>query len=83
VVVVEGNYLLLPDGAWPLARQSLDFVWFLRVDLGVACRRLASRHSAAWGWTWWHSYRRVCGTDHRNMLLVQHSCAGADGVIEL
>jgi pantothenate kinase len=44
LVVTEGNYLLLDDEPWPLARAQLDEVWFCRVDHDVRRRRLVDRH---------------------------------------
>ncbi|GGC80265.1 nucleoside/nucleotide kinase family protein [Tersicoccus solisilvae] len=46
VVVVEGNYLLADDGAWPLARAHLDEVWHLRLPDDVRRHRLIDRHVA-------------------------------------
>jgi pantothenate kinase len=44
LVITEGNYLLLPDGAWPLARAYLDEVWYLDVDEQARRERLVARH---------------------------------------
>ena len=39
LVVVEGNYLLLPDDPWPRVRARLDVVWHLVVDPGLRDER--------------------------------------------
>ena len=44
LVVTEGNYLLLPDGRWPLVRAELDEVWFCDPDPDVRTARLVARH---------------------------------------
>ncbi|KQX70083.1 hypothetical protein ASD06_01910 [Angustibacter sp. Root456] len=44
LVITEGNYLLLDDGAWPKARAYLDEVWYLDVDERVRRERLVARH---------------------------------------
>jgi pantothenate kinase len=44
LVVTEGNYLLLDEEPWPLARAELDEAWFCQVDDEVRRRRLVDRH---------------------------------------
>lgn len=44
LVVTEGNYLLLPDGRWPLVRAELDEVWFCAQDEAARVARLVARH---------------------------------------
>lgn len=44
LVVVEGNYLLVQDGAWGRVRPLLDEVWFLQPDESVRMSRLIARH---------------------------------------
>jgi pantothenate kinase len=44
LVITEGNYLLLPDGAWPRARAHMDEVWYLDVDDATRRERLVARH---------------------------------------
>ena len=44
LVVTEGNYLLLEDGAWPRVRRQLDEVWFCELDEEERLRRLIARH---------------------------------------
>src|SRR5690606_9248170 len=40
IVVVEGNYLLLDDGAWAEVRAALDEAWFLRIPQATRVERL-------------------------------------------
>jgi pantothenate kinase len=44
LVVTEGNYLLLEDGAWGEVADLLDEVWFLNVDPALRLERLTQRH---------------------------------------
>lgn len=45
IVVTEGNYLLLDDGAvWASIRTLLDEAWYMNVDTSVIYRRLIERH---------------------------------------
>jgi pantothenate kinase len=44
LVVTEGNYLLLDEGAWPRARSHLAEVWYCDVDDELRRRRLVDRH---------------------------------------
>ncbi len=63
IVVTEGNYLLLADGAWPQVAATLDTCWYLDTPLEQARRWIIERHvrggrseAAAEDW-----YRRVDG----------------------
>ena len=82
IVVTEGNYLLLGDGAWAEVREILDEVWFLDVDPGLRVQRLLDRHvrhgkapDAARAW--------VLGSDERNAALVATSRSAADVVVSV
>ena len=46
VVIVEGNYLLLEDGAWGEVRGLLDEAWHVAVDPAVRVPQLIERHVA-------------------------------------
>lgn len=79
IVVVEGNYLLLPE--WESVRVLLDEVWFLRApaeEQRVA--QLIQRHQA-FGKTSEHARRHVLGTDERNAELVAGHADRADLVL--
>ncbi|MEV6195402.1 nucleoside/nucleotide kinase family protein [Streptomyces sp. NPDC051920] len=80
LIVTEGNYLLLREAAWALARAQLDEVWFCELDETDRIRRLVARHeefgkdhdtAVAW----------VLGTDQRNAELVAASRDRADLVV--
>ncbi|MGW1910051.1 nucleoside/nucleotide kinase family protein [Streptomyces sp. NPDC002076] len=80
LVVTEGNYLLLTEGAWARVRPCLDEVWFCETDEDQRIRRLIARHeefgkdhetAAAW----------VLGTDQRNAELVATTRGRADVVV--
>jgi pantothenate kinase len=44
LIITEGNYLLLDDGAWSSVRTFLDEVWFVDVDPAQRHRQLLERH---------------------------------------
>ncbi|KAG6438265.1 hypothetical protein SASPL_103202 [Salvia splendens] len=44
VVIVEGNYLLLDEGAWRDVASLLDEKWFIDVDIHKAMQRVLKRH---------------------------------------
>ena len=46
LVITEGNYLLLEQGAWGEVRPLLDAVWFLAPPEHVRLSRLIGRHQA-------------------------------------
>lgn len=46
LVVTEGNYLLVDDGAWSGVRPLLDEVWYLQLDDDRRRARLVARHVA-------------------------------------
>lgn len=49
LVLVEGNYLLLPDGPWGEVAEVLDEVWYLDVADDVRQHRLLARHRQGHG----------------------------------
>jgi pantothenate kinase len=44
LVITEGNYLLLQDGAWAGAAPLLDQTWYVDVDDALRQQRLLQRH---------------------------------------
>lgn len=44
LIITEGNYLLLDNGAWSSVRTFLDEVWFVDVDPAQRHRQLLERH---------------------------------------
>jgi pantothenate kinase len=82
VVVVEGNYLLLPQTDLIAARAALEACWYLDVDGGLRLRRLADRHVATGktppeAWTW------ATGSDETNAALIRGTRQYADVIIRL
>ena len=80
VVVVEGNYLLLPDPPWSAVRDLLDLVLYLEVDDEVRYSSLLDRHlargldgSAAHDW--------VVRSDEANARLIAGTRERADVVL--
>ncbi|WP_405877272.1 nucleoside/nucleotide kinase family protein [Streptomyces sp. NBC_01136] len=80
LIITEGNYLLLREGAWARVRSQLDEVWFCELDEAERVRRLVARHeefgkdhdtAVAW----------VLGTDQRNAELVAATRDRADLVV--
>lgn len=44
LLLVEGNYLLLNEGAWIPVAELLDEVWYVDVDDALRLQRLVARH---------------------------------------
>lgn len=44
IVVVEGNYLLVPEHPWLRGREAMDEAWFCSTDERERERRLVERH---------------------------------------
>jgi pantothenate kinase len=81
IIIVEGNYLLLQDDHWKKARQALDKVYYLQVELEVAKLRLASRHAQVWNWPFDKAMERVIQSDYLNMLTIKETAQYADDYI--
>ena len=80
LIITEGNYLLLEDGAWGDVRGVLDEAWFLDLDTSVRHQRLLERHmrfgrsqEAALAW--------IAGTDEPNAQRIERTRPRADWVI--
>ncbi|GJD07728.1 Putative uridine kinase [Galdieria sulphuraria] len=43
IVLVEGNYLLLPDKPWNALSHMLDEIWYLDCDISLAMSRVFER----------------------------------------
>lgn len=80
LVVVEGNYLLLDEGAWAGVRPLLDEVWFLDVADEVLRERLVSRHVDG-GRGAGEAAAFVAGSDEVNVATVRAARARADVVV--
>lgn len=82
LVITEGNYLLLPTGNWPAARELIDEIWYVDIDPAVRVERLIARHmrfgrdaAAAGAW--------VARSDERNAELIVATRNRADVVAHL
>lgn len=69
LVITEGNYLLLEQGAWADVAALLDDSWYVAIDAGLRNERLVARHEqfgrspdAAVAW--------VASTDEPNARLI-------------
>lgn len=70
LIITEGNYLLLEDGAWAEIAGLLDEIWYVDVDPTLRVQRLIDRHvhfgrsrSAAEQW--------VHSSDEKNARLIE------------
>ena len=82
LVVTEGNYLLLDDGAWARARVCLDEVWFLAPADDVRQHRLVLRHRA-FGKSPDEARAWALGTDQRNAELIESTAGRADLIVRV
>lgn len=82
LVVVEGNYLLVPDQPWAEVRALLHEVWFLDLDESERLCRLTDRH-VAYGREPAEAAARARGTDQRNAELITTTICRADLVVRI
>lgn len=82
LVVTEGNYLLLDEGAWADVRSLLDEVWYVETAEQTRLEQLLRRH-ITFGKTPEAAHAWVHGSDQRNADLVAHTRHRADLVVEL
>lgn len=82
VVVTEGNYLLLEDGAWPRVREQLDTVWHVVTDEALRLERLVARH-VAFGKSPAEARAWVERVDQPNAVLIEAAASRADTVLDL
>ncbi|WNB86947.1 nucleoside/nucleotide kinase family protein [Cellulomonas sp. ATA003] len=80
LVVTEGNYLLVDDGAWAAVRPLLDECWYVEPDDDVRVDRLVARHER-FGRTPQAARERSLGSDQRNAEVVAATRARADVVV--
>jgi pantothenate kinase len=80
LVVVEGNYLLLPDEPWAPVRDLLDEVWYLEPPDWARVDALIARH-VAFGKSPEDAYAWVMRSDERNTALIAAHRDRADLVI--
>ena len=82
LVVVEGNYLLVPDGEWAGVRPLLDECWYVQPDDDVRRERLVRRHEE-FGKTAGRARAFALGSDERNAAVVAASRYRADLLIRV
>ncbi|MGI5214189.1 nucleoside/nucleotide kinase family protein [Plantactinospora sp. CA-290183] len=82
LVVVEGNYLLVPDHPWGVVRDLLDEIWFLDLAEPERLRRLTDRH-VAYGRPPAEAAARARGSDQANAEVIAGTAGRADLVIRL
>jgi pantothenate kinase len=80
LVITEGNYLLLGQGAWADARARLDAVWYIDIDPALRRERLVARHMR-FGRSAEEAQQWVAQTDEPNARLVEACRARADLVL--
>jgi pantothenate kinase len=80
LIITEGNYLLLEDGAWHAVRGLLDEAWFLDVNATVRRQRLLERHQR-FGRSLEDSLNWIAVTDEPNALRIERTRHRADWVI--
>jgi pantothenate kinase len=82
LVITEGNYLLVDEGAWRAIRPLLDETWYVTTPEETRLRWLVQRHidygktpDAARAW--------ALGTDERNAQVVHATKARADAIVNV
>jgi pantothenate kinase len=82
LVLVEGNYLLVPAAPWGEVRSLLDEVWYCEPDEGVRLANLIARHRS-YGKSRYEARRWALGPDQQNAELVFTTRSRADIVVVL
>lgn len=83
ILVIEGNYLLLDDGAWTGVRPLLDYAAFLDVDREVVRARLIKRHAEHGLFSEERNKRHIEQVDLKNFDLVARSSVRADLIFRI
>jgi pantothenate kinase len=82
LVVTEGNYLLLEQGAWARVRPQLDEAWYCELDEEERVRRLVARHEQ-FGKDHETAVAWVLGADQRNADLIAKTRDRADLIVSV
>ena len=82
LVVVEGNYLLVPHGPWGKLRPLFDEVWYCEPDDDVRIENLINRHRR-YGKPAADARHWALGPDQRNAELIAATKTLADVIISL
>jgi pantothenate kinase len=77
LVVTEGNYLLVDDGAWAEVRHLLDACWYVDLPEKIRQRRLTARHDG-YGRSAGEALGRTLGSDQVNTEVVEATRHRAD-----
>jgi pantothenate kinase len=77
LVITEGNYLLLSNGAWANVRKYLDESWYVDVDSVLRTERLVKRHEF-FGKSHQSALDWVVQTDEPNARLIEATKDRAD-----
>jgi pantothenate kinase len=83
ILVVEGNYLLLPEPPWDAVRPLLDLAVFIHVDREKIWHRLMKRHAEAGLFTEERNREHIGRVDLRNYDRVEATASRADLVIDI
>ena len=70
LIITEGNYLLLEQGAWSNVAGLLDEIWYVDIDQDLRTSRLVGRHEQ-FGRTREQAEAWVNGTDEPNARLIE------------
>ena len=82
IIIIEGNYLLLPDSPWNELAHFLNEVWFIDTPIAVARERLMERHVRS-GYTAGETVEKIHTTDIPNAELIIQTRGKADKIITL
>jgi len=82
LVITEGNYLLVDDGAWGQVRGLLDETWYVVQDEETRVRLLIARH-IAFGKDPEFAREWVLRSDERNAELVAATRGRADALVRI
>ena len=80
LIITEGNYLLLQDGAWQYVRAALDEAWYLELEPALRQQRLLARHMQ-FGRSKEAALQWIAQTDEPNALRIEATRVRADWVL--
>ena len=82
LVVIEGNYLLVPDQPWGKLSTVFDEIWYCERDENLRIADLIARHRA-YGKSDEDARRWVFESDQKNAQLIQTTRSRADLIVQL
>ena len=80
LIVTEGNYLLLQDGAWQQVRTALDEAWYLELEPALRQQRLLARHMQ-FGRSKEAALQWIAHTDEPNAQRIEGTRTRADWIL--